>query len=166
MPATMDSSGLMRTASRSASAQAANHCRYRRRRAVSARPRPVPRSPGPKAAKPSSAAARARSSWDAVNLGLRLPRRCLHEARWHGQPPAAIPSTCSPSHPCCTDAGRSDRPTASNRRDLARPAAADPLILPHPLTGSDARYRRALDQSLATARLRAEPLECRLATAH
>lgn len=39
---------------------------------------------------------------------------------------------------------------------------ADPLLLPQPVTGSDAGHRRALDQSLAAAGLRAELLECRL----
>ena len=41
-------------------------------------------------------------------------------------------------------------------------AAADPLLLPQPLTGSDAGHRRALDQPLAPTRLRAELLEWRL----
>jgi hypothetical protein len=34
-------------------------------------------------------------------------------------------------------------------------------LLPRPLTRSDAGHRRALDQPLAAARLRAELLECR-----
>ena len=40
---------------------------------------------------------------------------------------------------------------------LAAPQIAE---LPRPLTRSDAGYRRALDQPLATAGLRAELLEC------
>ena len=52
-----------------------------------------------------------------------------------------------------------------HRRDLARQAPPDPLLLPRPLTGPDARYRRALDQPLAAAGLRAELLECCLETA-
>jgi hypothetical protein len=46
--------------------------------------------------------------------------------------------------------------------DLARSPPADPLLLPRPLTGSDAGHRRPLDQPLAAPRLRAELLECRL----
>jgi len=49
------------------------------------------------------------------------------------------------------------------RRDLARTAETDPLLLPQPLTGPDAGDRRTLDQPLAAASLRAELLECRLA---
>ena len=60
------------------------------------------------------------------------------------------------------DLGRAEELRGQHRRDLARPAAADPLLLPRPLTGSDAGHRRALDQPLAAAGLRAELLECRL----
>ena len=41
-------------------------------------------------------------------------------------------------------------------------APADPLLLPHPLTRSDAGHRRTLDQPMAAAGLRAELLEWRL----
>jgi transposase len=61
------------------------------------------------------------------------------------------------------DLGSAEKLRGQHRRDLARPAAADPLLLPRPLTGSDAGHRRALDQPLAAAGLRAELLECRLA---
>jgi len=52
------------------------------------------------------------------------------------------------------------RPKLIARGDPARPAPADPLLLPHPLTGSDAGHRRALDQPLAASGLRADLLEC------
>jgi Winged helix-turn helix len=62
---------------------------------------------------------------------------------------------------------RCGRPALGGRRLAGRIAAllADSLLLPQPLTQSDARHRRALDQPLAPSGLRAELLECRLALA-
>ena len=58
------------------------------------------------------------------------------------------------------DLGGAEELRGEHRRELARPPAADSRLLPQPLTGSDAGYRRALDQPLAAAGLRAELLEC------
>jgi hypothetical protein len=59
--------------------------------------------------------------------------------------------------------GRAEELRDQHRRHLARPTETDPRLLPQPLTRPDARRRRALDQPLAAATLRAELLECRLA---
>ena len=64
-----------------------------------------------------------------------------------------------------THLGRAEELRGQHRRDLARPAPADPRLLPGPLTGPDAGHRRALDQPLAATGLRAELLECRLVLA-
>ena len=61
------------------------------------------------------------------------------------------------------DLGGAEELRGEHRRELARPPQADPLVLPHPFTRPDAGRRRALDQPLAAAGLRAEFLECRLA---
>jgi hypothetical protein len=61
-----------------------------------------------------------------------------------------------------TGLGGTEELRGEHRRELARPPAADPLLLPRPLTRSDAGHRRALDQPMAAAGLRAELLECRL----
>jgi transposase len=58
--------------------------------------------------------------------------------------------------------GGTEELRGEHRRELARPPAADPFLLPRPLTRSDAGHRRALDQPMAAAGLRAELLECRL----
>jgi hypothetical protein len=58
--------------------------------------------------------------------------------------------------------GATEELRGEHRRELARPPAADPLLLPRPLTRSDAGHRRALDQPMAAAGLRAELLEWRL----
>jgi hypothetical protein len=59
------------------------------------------------------------------------------------------------------DLGGAEELRGQHRRELARPAQADPLLLPQPLTGPDPGHRRALDQPLAPAALRAALLECR-----
>src|SRR5579859_5298149 len=61
------------------------------------------------------------------------------------------------------DLGRAEELRGQHRRQLARPPAPDPLLLPRPLTRSDAGHRRTLDQPMATGGLRAELLEWRLA---
>ena len=61
--------------------------------------------------------------------------------------------------------GSAEELRGQHRRELAWPAATDPLLLPRPLTGSDAGHRRTLDQPLAASGLRAELLECRLGLA-
>src|SRR5262249_61291978 len=61
-----------------------------------------------------------------------------------------------------TNLGRAEELRPQHRRHLARTAQTDPLLLPQPLTGPDARRRRPLDQPLAAPGLRAELLECRL----
>ena len=66
-------------------------------------------------------------------------------------------------NPVERDLGRAEELRGQHRRHLARTAQTDPLLLPQPLTQPDARHRRTLDQPLATSRLRAELLECRLA---
>ena len=69
----------------------------------------------------------------------------------------------SARQPGRADLGSAEELRGEHRRDLARSAAADPLLLPQPVTRSDASHRRALDQPLAASGIRAELLECRLA---
>jgi transposase len=66
-------------------------------------------------------------------------------------------------NPVRTHLGRAEELRGQYRRDLARPPPADPRLLPHPLTHTDAGHRRTLDKPLAACGLRAELLECRLA---
>ena len=89
-----------------------------------------------------------------------------HGHRLPGEAPPAGAAVRRPVQPARqshgTDLGRAEELRGQHRGELARPAPANPLLLPRPLTRSDAGCRRALDQPLAAARLRAEHLECRL----
>jgi len=88
--------------------------------------------------------------------------------RGHPLPGAASPAGAAGRRPVqpARQPGRADPGSAGELRggrrgDLAGPPAADPLLLPRPVTRRDARYRRPLDQPLAAAGLRAQLLECR-----
>jgi transposase len=56
---------------------------------------------------------------------------------------------CSPHDNRRADLGGAEELRGEHRREMARPAPADPLLLPQPLTRTDAGHRRALDQPLA-----------------
>jgi len=78
---------------------------------------------------------------------------------------AAVRRPVQPARqPGRADLGGAKELRGEHRRELALPAPADPLLLPQPLTRSDADHRCALDQPLATSGLRAELLECRFSS--